>query len=123
MYRRRRTRLGQLPRKCKAIQAAVDDYQQEEGRCRFSMPSNHSRYEILNRSGEAAQKELLDEIPAAPSRRAGAIFYLNEESDPDRKTDGSCHCQKSNDVQLQVTAKSAHGGVLPWGRRVSGLFD
>lgn len=102
----------------KRIQAAIDDYQQEEGLLPIlNADETTPRYEKfridlekLNRNG------YLDDIPATAFEQGGSAYFLilNEETDPIVKVMDLVTVQKVNDVQLKINRyKSTHGGEIP----------
>jgi hypothetical protein len=102
----------------KRIQAAVDDYQQEEGVLPIlNADETTPRYEKFRIDlGKLNNKGYLDDIPATAFEQGGSAYFLilNEEIDPVVKVMDLVTVQKVNDVQRQVNRyKSAHGGNLP----------
>lgn len=102
----------------KRIQAAVDDYQQEEGVLPILNADEATpRYEKFRVDlAKLNQKGYLDDIPATAFEQGGSAYFLilNEESDPLVKVMDLVTVQKVNDVQRQINRyKSAHGDSLP----------
>ncbi|MHA6530905.1 DUF3939 domain-containing protein [Paenibacillus sp. BAC0078] len=112
----------------KRVQAAVDDYQREEGLLPILNADEATpRYEkfVINLE-KLHQEGYLDEIPAAAFEKGGSANFLvlHEEKAPLVKLMDLVTVQKVNDVQRQVDRyKSAHGGRLPEGPELyPGLF-
>lgn len=102
----------------KRIQAAVDDYQQEEGLLPIlNADETVPRYEKFRIDLDKLNKKgYLDDIPATAFEQGGSAYFLilNEETDPIVKVMDLVTVQKVNDMQLQINRyKSAHGGSLP----------
>lgn len=102
----------------KRIQAAVDDYQQEEGLLPIlNADDTTPRYEKFRIDlDKLKQRGYLDDIPATAFEQGGSAYFLilNEEVDPVVKVMDLVTVQKVNDIQLQIDRyKSAHGGNLP----------
>ncbi|WP_379140499.1 hypothetical protein [Paenibacillus sp. sgz500992] len=119
---------GNFRESVKRVQAAVDDYQQEEGLLPIlNSEESTPRYEkFVIDLEKLRQKGYLDEIPAAAFEKGGSAYFLilDEESDPTVKLMDLVTVQKVNDVSRQVNRyKSAHGGALPAGEeRYPGFF-
>jgi hypothetical protein len=102
----------------KRIQAAVDDYQQEEGVLPIlNADESTPRYEKFQIDLNKLNKQgYLDDIPDTAFEKGGSAYFLilNEESEPTVKVMDLITVQKVNDVQRQVNRyKSSHGGELP----------
>ncbi|WP_311518948.1 hypothetical protein [Paenibacillus albidus] len=102
----------------KRIQAAVDDYQQEEGLLPIlNADETTPRYEKFRIDLNKLQEQgYLDDLPATAFEKGGSAYFLilDEETDPAVKVMDLITVQKVNDVQRQVNRyKSAHGGELP----------
>lgn len=112
----------------KRVQAAVDDYQLQEGLLPIlNSDASTPRYEkFVIDLEKLRQKGYLDEIPSAAFEKGGSAYFLllDEETDPVVKLMDLVTVQKVNDVQRQINRyKSAHGGALPAGEeRYPGLF-
>lgn len=102
----------------KRIQAAVDDYQQEEQLLPIlNADETVPRYEKFRIDLDKLNKKgYLDDIPMTAFEQGGNAYFLilNEETVPVVKVMDLVTVQKVNDVQLQINRyKSAHGGALP----------
>ncbi|MFF2016335.1 hypothetical protein [Paenibacillus sp. NPDC058177] len=102
----------------KRIQAAVDDYQQEEELLPIlNADETTPRYEKFRIDLDKLNKKgYLDDIPATAFEKGGSAYFLllDEETDPKVKVMDLVTVQKVNDVQRQVNRyKSSHGGKLP----------
>lgn len=102
----------------KRVQAAVDDYQEQEGLLPIKTSDEATpRYEkFVVDLNKLQQAGYLDEIPALAFEKGGSAYFLilDEESDPQVKLMDLVTAQKVNDVQRKVNLyKSAHGGELP----------
>lgn len=102
----------------KRIQAAVDDYHQEEGLLPIlNAEETTPRYEKFRIDLDKLNKKgFLDDIPATAFEKGGSAYFLllDEESDPTVKVMDLVTVQKANDAQRLVNRyKSAHGGELP----------
>ncbi len=102
----------------KRLQAAIDDYQQEEGLLPIlNADESTPRYEKFRIDMEKLNKSgFLDDIPTTAFEQGGSAYFLilNEETDPVVKVMDLVTVQKVNDVQLQINRyKSAHGGEIP----------
>ncbi|WP_442950553.1 hypothetical protein [Paenibacillus sp. FSL R7-0331] len=110
------------------VQAAVDDYQQQEGLLPIlNSTADTPRYEkfVVDLS-KLKRQGYLDEIPSAAFEQGGNFYFLllDEETSPAVKLMDLVTVQKVNDVQRQVNRyKSAHSGRLPAGEELyPGLF-
>ncbi|WP_254075380.1 DUF3939 domain-containing protein [Paenibacillus tritici] len=102
----------------KRVQAAVDDYQEQEGLLPILTSGEATpRYEkFVIDLNKLQQEGYLDEIPAAAFEKGGSAYFLilDEETDPKVKLMDLVTVQKVNDIQRKVNQyKSAHGGKLP----------
>ncbi|WP_338115740.1 DUF3939 domain-containing protein [Paenibacillus monticola] len=102
----------------KRIQAAVDDYQQEEGLLPIlNADEDTPKYEKFRIDLDKLNKKgYLDELPATAFEKGGSAYFLilDEETNPVVKVMDLVTFQKVNDVQRQINRyKSAHGGNLP----------
>lgn len=119
---------GDVRESVKRVQAAIDDYQHEEGLLPIlNSDAATPRYEkFVIDLEKLRQKGYLSEIPAAAFEKGGSAYFLilDEETDPVVKLMDLVTVQKVNDVQRQVDRyKSAHGGKLPAGEeRYPGLY-
>lgn len=102
----------------KRVQAAVDDYQEQEGLLPIITSDEATpKYEKFRVDLDKLQQTgYLEDIPAAAFEKGGSAYFLilNEETDPVVKLMDLVTVQKVNDVQRQVNLyKTAHGGELP----------
>ncbi|WP_379162561.1 hypothetical protein [Paenibacillus sp. sgz5001063] len=128
MYPEKEKAGGSYRESVQRVQAAVDDYQQQEGLLPILNADEATpRYEkFLVDLDKLQQTGYLDEIPAAAFEKGGSSYFLilDEEHDPAVKLMDLITVQKVNDVQRQINRyKSAHSGNLPADQEIyPGLF-
>jgi hypothetical protein len=118
MYPGNQQQSGGYRESIQRVQAAVDDYQKQEGLLPIiTSDETVPRYEKFVVDLKKLQQEgYLEEIPSAAFENGGSAYFLilDEESDPVVKLMDLVTVQKVNDVQRRINQyKSAHGGELP----------